>query len=146
MSFTFGERSEYQLRDVHPELVTAARAVLRVTPIDFTVFCGRRTLDEQQALYAQGRTAPGRIVTDRDGVNKRSKHQDGLAIDVAPWPIQWEGKYARERFYWLAGAFLATANNLGIELKWGGDWDGDGSFADQRFDDLPHFELLEANG
>lgn len=58
--------------------------------IPFKVFETLRTTARQQALYAQGRTAPGAIVTHVDGVTKKSKHQSGnaadLVLDVARWP------------------------------------------------------------
>ncbi len=38
---------------------------------------------------------------------------------------------------------LAAAHDLGIELRWGGDWDRDAEFDDQTFNDLPHFELYD---
>lgn len=44
---------------------------------------GFRTLARQKELYAQGRTKPGPIVTEKDGVNRPSNHQSGLAIDFA---------------------------------------------------------------
>ena len=43
---------------------------------------GLRTTADQQALYAQGRTTPGNTVTKADGVNNKSYHQSGMAIDV----------------------------------------------------------------
>jgi hypothetical protein len=43
-----------------------------------------RTVERQRELYAQGRTAPGKIVTQCDGVSKRSRHQSGEAADVCP--------------------------------------------------------------
>jgi peptidoglycan L-alanyl-D-glutamate endopeptidase CwlK len=36
---------------------------------------------------------------------------------------------------------FAAAAELGVSLRWGGDWDGDGSRRDHSFIDLPHFEL-----
>lgn len=41
-----------------------------------------RTIEEQDALYAQGRTAPGKIVTNAPG--GYSQHNFGLAVDVVP--------------------------------------------------------------
>lgn len=50
--------------------------------IDLLVTCTRRTMDEQAALYAKGRTAPGSIVTNaKPG---ESAHNYGLAVDVVP--------------------------------------------------------------
>ena len=81
---------------------------------------GRRTQTEQNALYFQGRTTPGKIVT----WTKNSKHIEGNAFDIAfvgkqPYPndFNWEilGKIGE-----------------GIGLKWGGRW---------TKPDKPHFEL-----
>ena len=64
-------------RLVDPFLDDAAAA-----GIDVLVTCTLRTLAEQAALYAQGRTAPGAVVTDaKPG---QSAHNYGLAIDIVP--------------------------------------------------------------
>jgi len=90
-------------------------------------------VQRQRALYKQGTT---RI----DGLTKLSQHNysPSRAFDLAPYPIDWQD---RARFYVLAGVVLGAAADLGIDLRWGGDWDGDGTFQDQNFHDLPHFEL-----
>lgn len=71
-----------------------------------------------------------------------SKHNSypSKAIDVAPYPIDWEDT---NRFYHFAGYVKGIADRLGIKLRWGGDWDGDLTFSDQSFNDLVHFELLD---
>jgi len=75
-----------------------------------------RTVAEQQKLYAQGRTAPGPIVTNADGVMNKSKHQLGLAVDCAfivnnvpSW--DW-------RLPWIVYGTAAEA----LGLEWGGRW------------------------
>jgi peptidoglycan L-alanyl-D-glutamate endopeptidase CwlK len=45
------------------------------------------------------------------------------------------------RFYVLAGYVLGIATRLGVPLRWGGDWNGNWSYRDQRFHDLGHLEL-----
>ena len=62
-----------------------------------------------------------------------------LAIDAAPSPIDWND---RERFFYFAGVVKGVAEEMGIKIRWGGDWDGDNDFDDQTFDDLVHFELV----
>jgi ADP-Ribosyltransferase in polyvalent proteins/D-alanyl-D-alanine carboxypeptidase/Type III restriction enzyme, res subunit len=73
------------------------------------VVSSQRTAEQQQKLYAQGRSAPGPIVTELDGVNKKSLHQQGIAADLAftGKDSQWAllGKIAKEE-----------------GLVWGGDW------------------------
>ena len=89
---------------------------------------GLRTWEEQDALYAQGRTAPGKIVTKARG--GQSWHNFGLAFDIvvldsvgkSDWDITHPG--------WLRAA--AIGKSFGLE--WGGDW--------AKFKDLPHFQLI----
>lgn len=91
---------------------------------------GLRTVEEQQALFAQGRTKPGKRVTNCDGVRKKSNHQakeDGLggAVDCAflkDGAVVWDGP-------WPAYGEAAKAVGLG----WGGDW--------KDPVDRPHIEL-----
>jgi len=140
---SFGSRSRERLEGCHDNLRLLMNEVVK--GFDCTILSGFRTVEEQQELYARGRTKPGPIVTSKDGVNRRSKHQgdDGnppsLAVDVAPWPIDWGDT---ERFVLLAGYILGTARRMGIAVRWGGDWDRDTEVEDERFRDLPHFELV----
>ena len=71
-----------------------------------------------------------------------------MAVDVAPYPIEWKNT---KRFYHFAGfvkgAFRELQNSGEIsknwKLRWGGDWDSDNDLDDQSFMDLVHFELVE---
>ena len=63
-----------------------------------------------------------------------------MAVDVAPCPIDWEDT---KRFYHFGGYVKAWAHALDIKIIWGGDWDSDNDFRDQRFHDLVHFELSD---
>ena len=63
-----------QVRGWVNEMVTS-----RITTL---IYCGRRTMEEQAALYAKGRTSKGKIVTKaRPG---ESYHNYGLAFDWVP--------------------------------------------------------------
>ena len=68
--FKFGKRSLKELNSVHPDLQTLFQTVIKYR--DCSVVSGLRTQEEQQALYAKGRTQPGDIVTYKDGINRRS--------------------------------------------------------------------------
>jgi hypothetical protein len=83
-----------QVRGWVNEMVTS-----RIEPL---IYCGRRTMEEQAALYAKGRTAGGKIVTKaRPG---ESFHNHGLAFDWVPlkqsaknadlWFADWENETA----------------------------------------------------
>lgn len=123
----FSKRSNDRLDSCHPDLQRLFRTVIMVT--DCTVLEGHRSLARQAELLASGKSKV-----------RRSKHNErpSLAVDVAPYPIDWEDT---ERFVAFGEMVIETAKQLGISLRWGGDWDGDGDRSDQTFDDLVHFEL-----
>jgi len=65
-----------------------------------------------------------------------------LAFDFAPWidgAIPWGDTHI---FAVIAGAFFAATLDLGYTVRWGGDWDSDGSTKDQRLMDWGHIEVL----
>ena len=85
-------------------------------------------------------------ITDKKGKTK-VKHPNGRhnsypsrAIDVTPYPVDWED---RERQTLFAGFVIGMARQMGIKLRWGGDWDMDFQVMDNRFDDFPHFEVRD---
>jgi hypothetical protein len=62
-------------------------------------------------------------------------------VDVAPYPID---RKNRERFCFLAGVVTAVAAEMGIWIRWGGDFNQDGLNALDRDNwDLAHFEMVE---
>lgn len=130
--YKFGRISQSRLNTCHPDLQKLMGEVIKL--YDFSVLEGERTLEKQQEYFKAGRSK-------LDGINKKSKHQSSpsLAIDIAPYPINFKDL---SRFYYLAGLVIAKADDLGIKIRWGGDWDRDNDFKDQRFNDLPHFELV----
>lgn len=130
----FSSKSNRQLDTCHPLLQELFRAVVKED--DCAVIEGHRARRRQNQLFQQGRS--------------RLKWPDGKhnvmpskAVDVAPYlekvGIPWKNRAA---FYDFAEKVKAKAKELGIKVRWGGDWDGDGDFTDQTFHDLPHWELL----
>jgi len=99
---------------------------------DCSILQGWRSNEEQEELFKAGRSKLRA---------KQSKHNyhPSFAVDVAPYPVDWENK---ERFYHFAGYVKGVADTIGIKIRWGGDWNNNNSFDDQTFDDLPHFELI----
>lgn len=94
-----------------------------------------RTVAEQNALYAKGRTAPGRIVTNAKGNSYSSMHQWGVAFDFfLDMDVDKDGKTSDDAFNNATKLFNkvgAIGKKLGLE--WGGDW--------KSIKDLPHFQL-----
>lgn len=138
--YKFGKRSLKKLNTCHIDLQSICNEVIQ--NIDFSILEGERTLEQQQIYFKEGKSK-------LDGVIKKSKHQSSpsMAVDIAPYPIKWNGNKARARFYLLAGYMFQASEELYKQgkithkLRWGGDWDSDKDFEDQSFDDLPHFEL-----
>lgn len=86
-----------------------------------------RTVEEQDKLYAKGRTIAGAIVTNAKGNTYSSHHQWGTAFDI----YRNDGKGAYNDY----DGFFAKVGKIGksIGLEWGGDW--------KSPVDKPHFQL-----
>ncbi|MGB0683388.1 MAG: M15 family metallopeptidase [Magnetovibrionaceae bacterium] len=128
----FGKTSRARLETCDPRLQEILNKAIAEGP-DFSVLCGHRNEADQNKAVAEGRSKTPW---------PRSKH-NGLpskAVDIAPYPIDWNDT---NRFRVMAGYVMGVAAGLGYKLRWGGDWDRDFSEEDERFRDLPHFELVE---
>ena len=130
----FSERSRRRVASCHPDIQRVLVTAIEHGP-DFAVLQGRRGRRAQTAALRAGHSQLP---------YPRSRHntKPSLAVDVAPWPIDWDDT---NRFRFLAGFLLGVAAVLGIRLRWGGDWDRDFQERDERFRDLPHFELVQGS-
>ncbi len=129
---SFGKRSTERLSTAHPLLQLLFRVV--VEEYDCAVLEGHRTrADQRKALKAGTTTLPW----------PGSKHnvKPSKAVDVAPWVdnrVPWED---HRQFYQFSGYVQGVADRLGIKIRRGADWDSDNDVSDQKFNDLPHYEL-----
>lgn len=113
------------------DAILTGRAKVRITQ-------GLRTDAEQNALYAQGRTAPGKKVTNAKA--GQSVHNYGFAVDIcliidgitASWDVKkdWDGDKVSD---WdeVVKVFAKYS------WSWGGSW--------TTFKDMPHFEKIGFN-
>lgn len=120
-------RSEKNIATLLPEVHPIARALVQkaaASGIEIKVISALRTYAEQDALYAQGRTAPGNKVTNARG--GYSNHNFGIAFDI--------GVFSGTKYLPDSPKYKAVGV-LGIDLglEWGGNWT---SIVDQ-----PHFQL-----
>jgi peptidoglycan LD-endopeptidase CwlK len=137
--YKLGNKSKEKLKGVHPDLVEVIEKAISISDQDFTVLEGIRTPERQRQLYAQGRTAPGPVVTWT--LNSRhfvQKDGYGHAVDLAPWPIDWN---TLSKFDAIADAMFKAAKELKVDIRWGADWDSDGNPRERGETDSPHFEL-----
>lgn len=120
-------RSEKVIAALLPPVQPLARALVQKSAsngIRIRVLSGLRTYAEQDALYAQGRSAPGKVVTNARGGH--SNHNFGIAFDVGVF----EGaKYLGDSPKYKAVGVLA----MELGLEWGGNW--------KTIVDQPHFQL-----
>ena len=129
----FRRRSKTNLLSCHPDLIRVFDVVIE--HFDCSVLCGHRGETEQDEPYL---SIPPK--TKVQYPNSKHNSKPSMAVDVVPYPIDWSDK---ERFYYFAGFVKGIAKSMGIDLRWGGDWDSDTEVKDQTFMDLPHFEIKE---
>lgn len=124
------DRSEGVIAKLLPEVHPFARALVQkaaANDITIKLISGLRTYAEQDALYAQGRTRPGRKVTNARG--GFSNHNFGIAFDI--------GVFSGNRYLPESPKYKAVgALGMDLGLEWGGNWT---SIVDQ-----PHFQLRPA--
>ena len=133
MANAFSVASESNLATCHEDLQQVARSVLRV--IDCSVIEGYRGKKQQNEYFDQG-------LSQLQWPESKHNQAPATAMHLVPYPIEWEGRDARDRFHYFAGFVRCRALSLGISLRWGGDWDGDWQTRDNNFDDLAHYELI----
>lgn len=123
--------SDSRIDTLHPKVRSKAREFLikaEKQGIKLRVTSALRTYDEQNALYAKGRTAPGKIVTNAKG--GQSFHNFGLAIDVVEIK---NGKALWNNPNWNKIGRIGKS----VGFEWGGDW--------TSFKDKPHFQYTFGN-
>lgn len=146
MTFQLGTRSLQRLSGVHPDLVRVVKRAIELTPVDFAVTEGVRTLATQRKYVAEGKSQ-----------TMKSRHLTGHAVDVALF-IGGKPQWALQLYIDLAHVFGQAADELGIPIVWGGCWvpvNGAGDLEDELaayvarkkkanerpFIDGPHFQL-----
>jgi peptidoglycan L-alanyl-D-glutamate endopeptidase CwlK len=121
------ERSEKNIATLLPEVQPIARMLVQkaaASGITIKVISGTRSIAEQDALYAKGRTTPGPRVTNAPG--GYSNHNFGIAFDVGVFSgSHYLGQSPKYKAIGLLG--------MDLGLEWGGNWT---SIVDE-----PHFQL-----
>ena len=126
---SFSSRSLNNLAQCHPDLQRVANEAIKT--FDFVVICGYRNQADQEAAFRAGNSKA------RFGQSPHN-YQPSAAFDACPFPIDWNN---RQAFVRMAGVIMDAAKGLNVSLRWGGDWNRNGRTGDERFVDLPHFEL-----
>ena len=155
MTFRLSQRSMDRLEGVHPAMTAVVERAIQLTDVDFGVTQGVRTLDEQKANVAAGRS--------QTMASKHLLQDDGFshAVDVVAYvgsDVSWE----LNMYDNICDAFKTAAEEVECSIKWGAAWsEGDirtysssaedamMAYVDLRrsqgrrpFIDAPHFELM----
>ena len=120
-NFRLSQRSENNLKGVHPDLQRVVRLALTLTEVDFVVIEGLRTIEKQREYVASGASK-----------TLNSRHLTGHAVDLMAY-VGGVGRWDWPLYYKLADAMKAAAKQLGVAIVCGADW--------KNFPDGPHFEL-----
>ncbi len=116
--YKLGTRSKQNLSGVHPDLVAVVSRAIEITEQDFSVLEGVRNINRQRELVKAGKST-----------TMNSRHITGHAVDLVPHPVSWDWEY----FYPIVDAMKEAAEELGIDIVAGADW--------ENFPDGPHFQL-----
>jgi len=155
MTFRLSQKSMDKLEGVHPAMTAVVERAIQLTDVDFGVTQGTRTLEEQKANVAAGRS--------QTMASKHLLQDDGFshAVDVVAYigsDVSWELNVYDD----ICDAFKQAAEEVGCAIKWGAAWsEGDirsypsssedamMAYVDLRrsqgrrpFIDAPHFELM----
>lgn len=156
--YAFSKVSEARLMSCDARLIKVAREAIKHT--DFSVISGYRDEVTQNGHFTAGTS---KVQWPNSKHNRAPSH----AFDLAPFHRKYGALFGGEKqleqiiresgkrastvqsiilkeYYYLAGVVMVCAQNQGVQLRWGGDWDRDRDLFDQSFNDLGHFELWGA--
>lgn len=135
----FGRASRKRYKTLHYKLQMIMDEAIQI--MDFTIVCGHRNKRDQEKAFNESKSK-------KHWPDSNHNQMPSIAVDAAPWDptmrngrgdIDWNN---RDRFILLAGIIKGIAHKMGIEIRWGGDWNSDTFMRDQKFIDMPHFELI----
>lgn len=117
----FSASSQEKLNTCHSDLNRLFSEVVKY--MDCTILEGERSQEKQDKAFSEGKS-------QAQYPNSNHNTKPSNAVDVVPYPVDWNNI---ERFYEFAGFVKGVASQMGIKIKWGGDF--------KSFFDGPHFEV-----
>lgn len=124
------KRSQNQLNTCDPRIIklfTRVNEVMRCSILE-----GHRNEKDQNAAFKRG-------ASKLQWPNGNHNKFPSLAVDALPLPIDWKDTRQMVLF---AGIVLGIAAEMGLKIRWGGDWNRNVNMNDEKgLVDLPHFEI-----
>jgi len=124
--YEFSQRSLDELTTCHKDLIILFNEVIK--QIDCTVLCGHRNEEDQNNAYPKNSSV--------QWPNSKHNTKPSIAVDVVPYPIDWEDRARQHEF---ATIVYDTAMKLNIRIRWGGRFKKKNG---KIFYDSPHWELI----
>lgn len=135
---SFSKRSKDRLDQCDIRLQHVLNDVVKYS--DCTIITGHRTEEVQDEKYIAGESQV-------EWPNSKHNSLPSMAVDVSPYPVpdNWGADDWKDlvKFYELKAVVFFVAARRGVKIRWGGDWDMDGDYKDNTFDDLIHFEVVK---
>ena len=131
MGFKLSNRSKSNLIGVDDRLVKVIHRALEISPADFAVIEGLRTIEKQRENI-------------RKGVSKTmdSRHLTGHAVDILPSAIKSGMNWDLHYFMPVLKAIKQAGDELGVPLRFGVNWKSDPDLPiETKFIDAPHIEI-----
>lgn len=130
----FSKTSKQKLSTCHPDLQRLFDEVVKL--YDCTIVCGSRSEEDQEKAFLGG-------FSKIRYPNSKHNAEISRAVDVVPYfnnqpHIRWSDRLSFVKFAYFV---QKTALKLGIEVIWGADWNDNGLIDDERFIDMPHWQL-----
>jgi peptidoglycan L-alanyl-D-glutamate endopeptidase CwlK len=117
----FTLRSVKALQGVHPDLRKVCDRAIQISPIEFVITEGKRSIQQQRKYCSEGKSQ-----------TMKSRHLTGHAVDFVNSD---DFSYNEKKMRAIADAFKKAARELNIPIRWGGDW--------KSLVDTPHVELYK---
>ena len=142
MTYVYGKTSSANRDTCAPPLIEVMNLGLSRSPVDISIVRGWSGEDVQNMLFRKGASKKAWPNSEHNFILKGEPHSK--AFDFAPYvdevKIPWEDSHL---FAVVAGVFFSAAIDLGIKLRWGGDWNMNSLTTDQSFMDWGHLEIEE---
>lgn len=138
MTRTLTTKEIQRLETIHPKL----RAVIYEAgkSVDFYIVCGLRDKIDQDLAYEKGFSKVRFPNSKHNKSNDpRFGEQISDAVDLCPFPIDWND---RKKFYQIYNAMMNAAEFLKIKIRAGADFNQDGNLKNDKWVDIPHYELV----
>ena len=109
--FKLSQRSFQRLAGVDEALQETVKLAIQKTKIDFGVFCGMRTKEEQEVLVAKGASK-----------TMKSKHLEGKAVDLMAYIDGGRASWELNLYDEIADAMKEASKETEVDLRWGACW------------------------